>query len=57
MATEKTSIYEDAISLLERINTDLKNSKYIDILNSRMIGIVKDLNAVRIEEIAGKDDK
>jgi hypothetical protein len=54
MAAEKTSLYEDAITLLERINNELKESKQIDTLNSKMVSVVKDLNEVRIEKITGK---
>ena len=55
MAPEKKSLYEDAIALLERINADLKGHN-IDTLNSRMIGVVKDLNEIRIVDITGKSE-
>lgn len=54
MAPEKKSIYEEAFSLLERINDELKEHKLIDTLNSKMTGVVKDLNDVRIISITGK---
>ena len=55
MATEKTPLSQAALDLLERINQELKNNKMLDIINTRMVGVVKDLNEVRIYEITGKD--
>jgi len=53
MATEKTSMYEDAVTLLERINSELKDSEWLGTINTKMVGVVKDLNDVRIKQITG----
>jgi ribosome-binding factor A len=54
MTTEKKTLHEEAMELLERINTELKDHKLLDTLNIKMVGVVKDLNDVRIGEITGK---
>jgi hypothetical protein len=56
MAPEKRSLYEEAIELLERMNNELKGNSHLDTLNTKMIGVVKDLNEVSIEAITGKND-
>jgi hypothetical protein len=56
MALEKTPIYENAIALLERINVELKDHPSLETINSKMIGVVKDLNEVRISEITSKNN-
>lgn len=55
MSNEKTLIQEDAMKLLEGISQEMKEAKQLDTLNTKMIGVVKDLNEVRIEEITGKN--
>jgi hypothetical protein len=56
MAQDKTLLYEDAVALLERINQELKESKHLNSINSRMVYVVKEINDVRIEEIAGQSE-
>ena len=53
MVAEKSSIYEDAVTLLERINNELKESEWLGTINTKMVGVVKDLNEVRIKQITG----
>lgn len=55
MADNKKSLHEEAMELLERINTELKGSKYLATLNSKMVGVVKDLNEVWIASITGSE--
>lgn len=55
MANDKKTLHEEAIELLERINTELKDHKLLDTLNTKMVGVVKDLNDVRIGAITGKE--
>jgi hypothetical protein len=49
------TLQEEALDLLERINTDLKGHSLIDTINTKMVSVVKDLNEVRICEITGKE--
>jgi len=55
MTNTQRTIYEDAVDLLERINSELKDVKNLDTINIKMVGVVKDLNNVRIEKIIGKE--
>jgi hypothetical protein len=55
MTADKKTLHEEAIELLERINTELKDHKLLDTLNTKMVGVVKDLNDVRIGAITGKE--
>jgi hypothetical protein len=55
MATEKQSLHQEALDLLQRINADLKNNKLLETLNVKMVGVVKDLNDVQIAVITGKE--
>ena len=55
MATEKLTLHEESIALLERINAELKDHKLLATLNTKMVGVVKDLNDVLIGEITGKE--
>jgi hypothetical protein len=55
MTADKKTLHEEAIELLERINTELKDHKLLDTLNTKMVGVVKDLNDVRIGSITGKE--
>jgi hypothetical protein len=54
MATEKKTIYEDAIDLLEKINDEFKDSEHLQFLNIKMAGVVKEINDARIVAITGK---
>jgi hypothetical protein len=54
--TREEKLYNDAFRLFENINDVLKNHKDIDTLNSKMTGLLRDLNGVRIEKITGKTD-
>lgn len=55
MTNEKKTLYEEAIDLLSRINEDLKNNKQLGTINVKMVGVVNDLNSVRLGEITGKE--
>jgi len=55
MAQNEVSLYDQAVALLERINNELKGNKQLDTINSKMVGVVKDLNEVRISDITGRD--
>lgn len=57
MDDNKRSVYEDAVDLLERINTELKANKNLDTINTKMVGVVRDLNNARIEKITGKEQE
>jgi len=55
MDKKESTMYEDAVDLLERINSEMKDNKNLDTINIKMIGVVRDLNNVRIEKITGKE--
>lgn len=57
MAPEKKSLYEDAVTLLEKINQELADHRLLDTINSKMVAVVKDLNEVRIDDITGSNTK
>lgn len=52
--TREEKLYRDAVTLLENINEVLKENQKLETINSKMVGVVKDLNDVRIEKITGK---
>lgn len=52
---EEISIYDQAVQLLERINSELKDHALLDTINTKMVGVVTDLNKVRVMAITGKD--
>ena len=56
MTTEKKTLYEEAIGLLGRINEEMKSHKQLDIINVKMVGVVNELNSVRVAQITGKDE-
>jgi len=51
---KEEQIYKDAIKLLENINELLKDYPGLEHINIKMVGVVKDLNNMRIEKITGK---
>ena len=53
---EKTTLYDQAIALLQRINGELEGHKQLSTINVKMVGVVKDLNDVRIGDITNKPD-
>jgi hypothetical protein len=55
MAQEKSTLHQEAMDLLQRINIELKGNKFLDTLNVKMVGVVKDLNDVQIAVITGKE--
>jgi hypothetical protein len=57
MAQEKSTLHQEAMDLLQRINIELKGNKFLDTLNVKMVGVVKDLNDVQIAVITGKELK
>jgi len=50
-------IYRDALRLLEGINEILKDNPNLGTINIKMVGVVRDLNNVRIEKITGKEQE
>lgn len=56
MAPEKTSLYQEAIDLLTRINSELKDADIIKTINVKMVGVVKDLNDIMVKEIIGLEE-
>lgn len=55
MANEKSTLYEDSIALLERINQELKDNKYLSTINFKMVQVIKDINDVRLGQITGRE--
>jgi hypothetical protein len=55
MATDKSSLYEDSVALLERINQELKDNKYLSTINVKLVQVIKDINEVRLSQITGKE--
>mgnify|MGYP001085270254 CR=1 FL=1 len=55
MANEKSTLYEDSIALLERINQELKENKYLAAINVKMVQVIKDINDVRLGQITGRE--
>lgn len=51
--SEKTTLHQEAIDLLERINTELKGTKALETINVKMVGVVKDLNEIMVAGITG----
>jgi len=54
--TREEKLYYDAVRLLEGINDVLKDHPDLDTINIKMVGVVRDLNNVRIGKITGKID-
>lgn len=50
----ETIIYDDALTLLRRINAEIKNPERLSTLNSQMTGVMRNLSDDRIENITGK---
>ncbi|HUU99469.1 MAG TPA: hypothetical protein VMW32_00765 [Bacteroidales bacterium] len=53
---KEEKLYKDSVELLENINKDLKDHTDLDTINIKMVGVVKDLNNVRIRKITGNID-
>ena len=56
MAPEKPTLYQEAIDLLTRINSELKDAEIIKTINVKMVGVVKDLNDIMVKEITGSKE-
>jgi hypothetical protein len=46
-------LYDHSIELLEGCNTILKDNAELPTINSKLVGLVKDLNEARIKQITG----
>lgn len=52
--TREEILYRNAVALLENINEVLTEYPKLGTINIKMVGVVNDLNNVRIEKITGK---
>jgi hypothetical protein len=43
------------VALLERINQELKDNKYLSTINVKLVQVIKDINEVRLSQITGKE--
>lgn len=50
---EKKALYDQAMGLLEGCNTYLKDDPQLPTINSKLSGVIKDLNDIRIKCLTG----
>lgn len=54
---EKKALYEAAMALLEGCNTHLKEDPQLPTINTKLAGVVKDLNDILIKSLTGINSK
>ena len=50
---DKQHLYEKAMELLKECNTMLKDDPHLATINTKLVGVVKDLNEIVIKEVTG----
>jgi hypothetical protein len=50
----KTDLHNEALVLLQKINSEIPDKKRVDTLNSMMTGVIRELNAQLIDNIVPK---
>ena len=50
---DKETLYDQAMTLLEGCNTHLKDDPMLPTINTKLAGVVKDLNDIKIKTLTG----